>query len=74
MTRKEANMEIIRLLVNCINMAPDQRFGQLLRNTGVIIDRMESGDNSPKWMNHFNEEPQAMLERMKKEIAKWNTL
>lgn len=38
MTRKEANMEIIRLLVNIINMYPDQRFGQLLVNYKVIED------------------------------------
>ena len=64
MTRKEANMEIVRLLVNYINDNPDQRFGQILRNVGVVVDYWNEQEMKKDWMNHFNEEPQAMLDRM----------
>lgn len=68
MNRKEANMEIIRLLVNYINMCPDQRFGQVLRNAGVIIDWRDEELHIIKWNNHFFEEPREMLTRVQKTL------
>ena len=70
MTRKEANMEIIRLLVNYINMAPHQRLGQVLRNTGVVRDYWDEKEQCMKWANHFNEEPWDMIERIKETLNK----
>jgi hypothetical protein len=66
-TRKEANMEIIRLLVIQINQQRDVRFGQLLRNAGVIVD-ISNDEGPPRWSNHFYEESDKMLERMVKNL------
>lgn len=66
MTRKQANMEIIRHLKHHLTMYPDIRLGQALRNIGIVVDFIVEGENTPRWSNHFNEEPDKMLERMKK--------
>jgi hypothetical protein len=36
MTRKEANLEIIRLIYAYVENYPDQRFGQILQNIDVV--------------------------------------
>lgn len=64
MTRKEANMAILKQLKHYLTMNPDQRFGQALRNTGVIVDFMVDGEYTPRWSNHFNEESDSTLERV----------
>ena len=65
MTRKEANLELIRQLKHYVTMNPDMRLGQALRNIGIIVDFQDPpGEGEPKWANHFNEEPQKMLERV----------
>lgn len=63
MTRKEANMEIVRLIVNYINMYPDQRFGQILMNLDIIKNQgpYETMESAKK----FYEEPTDTLERVK---------
>ena len=70
-TRQTANRAIILKIARYIEENPDQRFGQILRNIGVIIDfqrppRTPEGWNEVEWMNHFNEESDKMLERMNK--------
>ena len=65
MTRKETNLEILRQLAHYVKMNPDQRFGQILRNTGVINDTWNPQTQSVDWNNHFNEEPQETLKRIK---------
>lgn len=67
MSRKEANMEIIRLLVNYINENPDQRFSQVLLNLGAVTYDMTLPGASV-WLNEFYKEPLAVLERMKKMV------
>ena len=68
MTRFQANMNILYKLVKYAIANRDQRFGQILRNTGVIIDFMEPRSNewTPRWTNHFNEESVQMLNRVSK--------
>lgn len=67
MTRKEANLEILRRIKHYITMYPDIRFGQALRNLGVIVDFLDDTNDIVQWANHFYEEPTNMLERMKKQ-------
>jgi hypothetical protein len=66
MKRKVANLEIMNRLSEYLTKNPDQRFGQALRNLGVVVDYLV--DEPPlwevRWMNHFNEEPEKTLERM----------
>jgi hypothetical protein len=64
MTRKEANIEIVRLLLNYINMNPEQRFGQVLMNLKIVQRDNESG----KLVNNFYEEPEKTLERVKETL------
>jgi len=54
-------MEIVRLLVNYINMYPDQRFSQILQNLEIIedLDLIES----------FYEESEETLKRLKRCMA-----
>jgi hypothetical protein len=74
MTRQEANIKILGILAEYVMANPDQRFGQILRNVGAIIDfpgpKDPQGARDTLWMNHFNEEPVSMLERMIKEEKK----
>jgi hypothetical protein len=74
MTRKEANLQILGRLIQYALDAPDQRFGQILRNSGMIVDFQDPpGEGEPKWFNHFNEESESILKRME-EAAKQRKL
>jgi hypothetical protein len=66
MSRLTDNLTILKRLATYIRRNPDQRFGQILRNTGVITTYIPEGEYAPQWSNHFNEEPSTMLERMRK--------
>ena len=71
MTRKEANLQILAKLTRYVMLNDDQRFAQILRNTGVIVDFQDPpGVGEPKWANHFNEESTSMLKRMDKNEKK----
>ena len=65
MTRKEANLQILAKLTQYAMLNDDQRFGQILRNSGAIIDFVgpanPQGDRDVLWFNHFNEESTSML-------------
>lgn len=61
MTRKEANMEIVRLIVNYINMNPDQRFTQIIQN----LDIVEYDGDSNMLRDNYHEESKDTLERIK---------
>ncbi len=65
MLRQEANRKLIEILKAEVESQPTIRFGQLLRNIGVIIDTIPEGYNTPIWQNHFYEEPDDMLARVK---------
>lgn len=61
MTRKEANLEIIKILTDVINQNPDWRFGQILYNLSVIT-------RDPKTMvilDPFYQESTQTLNQMK---------
>ena len=65
MTRKEANIQILAKITEYVTLYPDTRFGQALRNLGVIVDFQDPpGHGEPKWSNHFNEESDSILKRM----------
>jgi hypothetical protein len=68
--RQKHNLLILWRLLRYVAANPDQRFGQVLRNTGVIVDFQRPTQpglwSEVEWMNHFNEEPAKMLERMNK--------
>lgn len=73
MTRKEANMEIIRLLVNEINSNPDLRFNQILSYIGVTKTvRMYDDHHELLHFNNvdFNEEPTQTLSKIKDFLSK----
>lgn len=71
MKRKEANLQILARITRYVTLYPDMRLGQALRNLGVVIDFQDPpGQGEPKWMNHFNEEPESMLKRMETEEKK----
>lgn len=65
MSRLTDNLTILKRLKTYVQRNPDQRFGQILRNIGIIVDYIPEGEHAPHWSNHFNEEPSTMLERMK---------
>jgi hypothetical protein len=64
MKRLDANLEIMTRLSEYLTKNPDQRFGQALRNLGVIVDYYDPQNHEMMWMNHFQEEPDKILERM----------
>lgn len=66
MNRQKANLAILERLYEYIVQNPDQRFGQILRNTGIVLDtRAKFGDNVENiWVNGFYEESDSVLKRM----------
>jgi hypothetical protein len=65
MSRKSDNLEILNQLSEYLSKNPDIRFGQALRNIGIVYDHQKP-DGTVEWANHFNEEPDMMLKRMEK--------
>ena len=74
--RQIANLEILTLLVVYVRTHPSQRFGQVLRNTGILQDVQVKDSKQAEWetpdyyINRIliHEEPQVILERMRKEL------
>jgi hypothetical protein len=50
--RREANTKLIQLLTQYLTKYPHERFGQALRNIGIVTD---CPYDSRDWHNHFNE-------------------
>lgn len=68
MQRKQINLQIIDELRDYICKHPEQRFGQALRNIG-IVDTVNLQDNipdsgGPYFTNIFYEEPEYTLKRL----------
>lgn len=68
-TRLEYNLAILRHLEEYVKACPDQRFGQILRNAGTIVETTVQptvdGFHVITWRDGFNEESNETLERMK---------
>jgi len=60
-TRLEANLEILERLLAAVEAEPDQRFGQLLWNLGVLIPGEAGGVQDP-----YGDESTVILRRMKR--------
>lgn len=63
--RQRANREILELLKAEVERNPDIRFGQMLRNIGVVLDETIAGEHRPRWINEFNTESVDVLARIK---------
>ena len=62
MTRKEANIEILQMLMAEVIKDPEIRFGQLLQNMDTVV---EADDDWLIWLNEYYVEPEMVLKRMK---------
>jgi hypothetical protein len=70
MTRQEANRLIIKLLAEQIEKYPDVRFGQMMRNAGVVYQHTDR-DDQIIWLDEFNLEPQELLKRIQRYIKEY---
>ena len=61
MSRQEANLAILEQLLEIAKEQPDQRFGQLLWNLGILMRSEAGGLEDP-----YYDEPIAILQRMEK--------
>lgn len=70
--RYENNKKILKLLEEYVEFAPSQRFGQIIRNIGlvdtIVLDHLTDKDRGPYFTNIFNEEPDKTLVRVKADI------
>ncbi|MBZ9714354.1 hypothetical protein [Deinococcus multiflagellatus] len=69
LSHQEANLAILERLLEAVEAEPDQRFGQLLWNFGVLMPAEEGGIKDP-----YEDESIAILHRMEKriqELKKW---
>lgn len=64
MTRLNDNLAILARLDEHLRANPDIRFGQALRNLGVV-EQIEASSGQVVWRDGFNEEPAKTLHRMK---------
>ncbi|MFB9991966.1 hypothetical protein ACFFLM_08340 [Deinococcus oregonensis] len=69
MSRLEANFAILERLLEAVGTEPNQRFGQLLWNFGVLLPGEQGGIKDP-----YQDESIAILQRMEKrreELKQW---
>ena len=74
MTRKQKKLEIIKKLRDYICQHPEQRFGQALRNIGIVDTiclRDDITEYSVYFTNIFNEEPEQTLKRIAETLEKY---
>jgi hypothetical protein len=65
MNRKQANLEILAVLVKLVEAYPDSRFVQILFNADVLITSGVGADGLPQVLNEFYLESTATLDRVK---------
>ncbi len=75
MTRQEANKEIIKLISKYADAHPDQRFGQILLNMGLVQTRFviskDCGlERLDGWRDAYNDEPVDLLLNLRKNQVK----
>jgi hypothetical protein len=67
MQRKQINLQIVDALRDYINKYPEQRFGQALRNIGIVDTVLlypGEADKGVYFTNIFHEEPEFTLKRI----------
>ncbi|UBV44782.1 hypothetical protein LAJ19_16685 (plasmid) [Deinococcus taeanensis] len=57
------NLAIVELLLEAVEAEPDQRFGQILWNFGVLLSGEQGGLKDP-----YNDESTAILRRVEKRM------
>lgn len=74
--RKKSNQELLRIFSEYLEMYPDIRFSQALRNLIKEIDINAANSEAPKyefpnfiWQNEFNLESEDLLKRVQEEIG-----
>jgi hypothetical protein len=60
MTREEANIKIVEILKELVHAYPDQRFGQLLLNLGVVKTALDKDSNLCISTSFLHDEPVSM--------------
>lgn len=70
MNRQETNKKILKILIDLNENWPDQRFSQLLINSGVAISSFDFETLLPLYEINFNEESDTTLERIAKISSK----
>jgi hypothetical protein len=73
-TRRDANRELVRLLAEWVEKYPDMRFGQILRNMGIVEEirpHVYNGlgvqEDRIYWIDEFSLEPTELLKRVRGE-------
>jgi hypothetical protein len=65
MTRQDANLKIVKKIWQAYKDHQDWRFGQILRNLGVIREIRDPKTGAPEvWVNEFNTESVQILNSM----------
>ena len=68
--RLKANRKLLKILAAIVEVNPDQRFGQILRNYDFIRDGAEGKNGEHLWFNHFNVESDVTLDAVRKAVDK----
>ncbi len=70
--RYKNNKAILKVLEAYVEVFPSQRFGQIIRNVGlvdtIVLDHLKDKDRGPYFSNIFNEEPDRTLKRVAKDV------
>lgn len=64
--RREANLQILEALRDLVVRHPDQRFVQLLINSGVLLSVQNDPNFPPQIANEWHTEPTVTLDRLMK--------
>jgi len=67
-TRQKANRELLKILAAIVEINPDLRFGQILRNYDFIKDGAEGKNGEHLWFNHFHVESDVILSNVLKAV------
>lgn len=67
-SRQDMNLQILNILKDYIYQYPDQRFGQILRNIGIVKTEISNKTSNTYFTNIFYEEPKQTLKRMVGEV------
>lgn len=75
MNRQAANLHLATILIELIKEYPDQRFSQILQNYGFIKpNRAADPLVRVDWQNEFYEEPDVILERVKRKVVDYGVV